>query len=146
MLRVVVDTNVLISSLLTVGKSRALLNAALRGKLKLMVSRPILDEFREVLGREKFRNYLKRGEVEEFIERLIQISDLVEVKSNFRVIEEDPDDDVILNTAHDGKADYIVSGDEHLLVLRNFKGIKILNVGQMLEKLTPARRSKLATW
>ena len=138
MLRVVADTNVLVSSFLTKGKPRAFLNVALRRRFKLVISQPIVDEVRDVLRREKFRRYLSRKEAEGFIERLIQIADVVEVKSNFKVIKDDPDDDVILNTALDGKADYIVSGDGHLLALREFRGIEILNVGELLEKLRPS--------
>jgi predicted nucleic acid-binding protein len=51
------------------------------------------------------------------------------------VIQEDPDDDIFLNTALDGKADYIVSGDPHLLDLSKYKGIKIVTVDDMLKKL-----------
>ena len=107
MLRVVADTNVLISILLTRGKSRAFLNAALGKKLKLVISRPILDELRGVLRRGKFRKYLKEKDAEEFIELLIQTAEMVEVKSEFKVIKEDPDDDIILNTALDGKAEFL---------------------------------------
>lgn len=57
------------------------------------------------------------------------------VKSRFRVVSQDPSDNVILRTAYDGKADCIVSGDEHLLSLREFKGIEILSVSEMLELL-----------
>jgi predicted nucleic acid-binding protein len=57
------------------------------------------------------------------------------VKSKFKVIPEDPDDDIIVRTAYDGKADYIVSGDRHLLALKEFKGIKILTIDEMLKLL-----------
>ena len=50
-------------------------------------------------------------------------------------MKEDPDDDVILRTAYDGKADYIVSGDNHLLSMGEFRGIKILAVDEMLKIL-----------
>jgi predicted nucleic acid-binding protein len=50
-------------------------------------------------------------------------------------VKADPTDDIILRTAYDGKADYIVSGDEHLLALKEFKGIKIVTVSEMLEVL-----------
>jgi predicted nucleic acid-binding protein len=60
----------------------------------------------------------------------------VKVKSRFKKVKADPtDDDIILRTAYDGKADYIVSGDEHLLALKEFKGIKIVTVSEMLEVL-----------
>ena len=52
-----------------------------------------------------------------------------------KVILEDPDDDVVLNTAYKGKADYIVTGDRHLLALKKFKRIEIVRVAQMFEIL-----------
>lgn len=56
----------------------------------------------------------------------------VTIKSNFKIIEQDPDDDIVLEVAEDGVADYIVSGDPHLLRLGNFQGIPIVSVSQML--------------
>ncbi len=56
----------------------------------------------------------------------------MQMKSRFKAVKEDPDDDIIVRTAYDGKADYIVSGDRHLLALKEFKGIKILTIDEML--------------
>ena len=70
----------------------------------------------------------------------MQTADVVEVVSKFNLIEEDPKDDMVVETAYDGKADFIVSGDRHLLAVKNFKEIKIVNVKQMLvclEEETP---------
>ena len=142
MLRVVADTNVLVSSLLTRGRARAFLEEVLRGNLKLVISPQILDETRQVLRREKFRKYLKEKQVEKLIWFLVQVADMVRVRTDLKVIKDDPDDNVILNTALDGKANYIVSGDKHLLVLRNFRGITVLNVGELLKKLAPTQVSE----
>jgi len=62
----------------------------------------------------------------------MQISEIVVSESKFEVIEEDPDDDIVLNAAYDSRADYIVSGDKHLLKLREFKGTKIVSVKEIL--------------
>ncbi|MHB8565709.1 MAG: PIN domain-containing protein [Nitrososphaerales archaeon] len=53
--------------------------------------------------------------------------------SAFIIVEEDPDGDFVVNTAHDGKADHIVSGDDHLKKLKGLKGIRIVTPKQMLE-------------
>jgi predicted nucleic acid-binding protein len=50
-------------------------------------------------------------------------------------VKEDPDDDTIIQTAYDSEADYIISGDKHLLLLKQFKGIRILTVDEMLNVL-----------
>ena len=64
----------------------------------------------------------------------MQPSEIVQVQS-IDTIKEDPDDNHILATAIDGMSDYIVSGDKHLLELRQFKGIKIVSVDEMLKIL-----------
>jgi predicted nucleic acid-binding protein len=60
---------------------------------------------------------------------------MVPVESRFRVVKDDPKDDVILGTAYDGEAEYIVSGDRHLLKMGRFKGIRIVNPKQMMKIL-----------
>jgi predicted nucleic acid-binding protein len=60
---------------------------------------------------------------------------MVQVKSKVKAVKEDPDDDIIVSAACDAHADYIVSGDQHLLSLREFRGIKIVTVNQMLSIL-----------
>lgn len=70
-----------------------------------------------------------------FISLLLGKSTVTSVSGNLDVISEDPDDNVVLLTAVNGKADYIVSGDKHLLALRKFEGIAIVTTSQMLEIL-----------
>ncbi len=53
----------------------------------------------------------------------------------FVVLPEDPDDEVVLNVAYSGRADYIVTGDNHLLALNRFKKTRIVTINQMLETL-----------
>ncbi len=62
----------------------------------------------------------------------MQTVEVVSVTSKFRAVEEDPKDNMVIETAYDGGADMIVTGDSHLLALRDFKGIKINTVEQML--------------
>lgn len=134
--RIVLDTNVLISSLIKRGKSRELTNKIAKNRLTLVLSQEILSEFIEVMDRDKFRKYATKSEVKKFTSFLLQTAEVVKIKSNFRVVKEDPKDDVVLNTAFDGRAEYIASGDEHLLKLKRFKGVKILSVAEMLEKIS----------
>jgi len=65
------------------------------------------------------------------LEALHQTATFTKIKSKFKVVKEDPDDDIILRTAYDSKADYVVSGDKHLLSLGEFKGIRIVTVDEM---------------
>src|SRR2546429_257405 len=66
---------------------------------------------------------------------------IVRTRSRFRVIKEDPEDNTILAVAHDAKADYAVSGDGHLLGLKEFEGTRIVTVGRMLDILRSSPRS-----
>ena len=133
MVRVAVDTNVFVSALVGRGKPRRLV-LRLLGEHSVVLSRQMLAELVGVLSREKFKG-VKDSQVDRFLSSLVKKSKVVKVKSRFKVIEEDPDDDAVLNAAYAGKAEFIVSGDEHLLALKEFKGIKIVTVNEMLEIL-----------
>jgi putative PIN family toxin of toxin-antitoxin system len=133
MLRIVLDTNILISAIIHDGKPRKLFQMGINGKYQLLISKGILDELSGVLQRPKFK--MTKEDVIQIISALITIGDNVWITSNFKVVINDPDDDIIINTAHDGKADYIVSGDCDMQNIANFHGIKIVSVNEMLKIL-----------
>jgi putative PIN family toxin of toxin-antitoxin system len=132
MVRAVFDTNVLISSLIRSGKPRLLWNKVIKGEIELIISREILSEFNNVARRPKLRRYVSLKRLRRFNLVLIRRAEIIEVRTHLPQITEDPDDNVIVETALDGRADYIVSGDKHLLILKEFRGIKIVNVEEML--------------
>jgi hypothetical protein len=133
MLKVTLDTNVLISALITNGKSRALFYDLVKGKATLVVSEGILEEFVTVTNDPRIRRYVTEKDVKRFLRVISNIAEVIKVKSKLRVIKEDPDDDIILETAFDGNVDNIVTGDEHLLKLKKFKGINIITVNDMIK-------------
>lgn len=127
------DTNVVVSAAIRAGKSYELLQkAALGGKCALITSDEIISEIRKVLCRPKFR--LDKNEIDGVVSTLKSLSSIIETKSKFSVVR-DPDDDIFINAAHDGGADYIVSGDHDLLDLEEFKGIQMVTVDKMLRIL-----------
>lgn len=130
MVRVVLDTNILISGLLYLGKPKKLLDFALKGRMDIVSSIGMVDEFKRVISREKFK--LSVPEQEVLTTFIIRLSHMTSVKSGFKVVK-DKDDDLVVNTAFDGKAAYIVSGDHHLLELKEFGRIKIVTASEMLE-------------
>jgi len=138
MLKVVLDTNVLVSSLIMLGKPRELLSIISRREATLMLSEEILSEFIKVMRRNKFSEYATEEQVERFIENTQRIAELVELRPHLRVVE-DPKDDIVISTAIDGKADLIVSGDHHLLNLKEFRGIKIVPVDEAVHILKKRR-------
>lgn len=131
MVRVVVDTNVLVSALIGHGKPKRLILTLLE-KHSVVLSRQMLAELVDVLSRDKFAD-VKSSQTNRFISALVRKSKIVTTSPRFKVIAEDLDDDIVLNTAYSRKADYIVTGDKHLLALKEFKGIEIVKVTQMLE-------------
>jgi len=138
-MRVTLDTNILVSAFIAKhGHSANVLELALTLEgLELVLSRPILQELGDVLRREEVRTrftYTDR-DIKQIMSVLQRSARMVPVESRFRVVKDDPKDDVILGTAYDGKAEYIVSGDRHLLKMGRFKGIRIVNPKQMAKIL-----------
>jgi putative PIN family toxin of toxin-antitoxin system len=133
MTRVVADTNVLVSAFLNDGKPRKLLLKLLE-KHTVILSRQMLAELADVLSRDKFS--VTSALVESFISILVRKATIVPVDYSLKIIMEDRDDDRVLNTALNGKTDYIVSGDKRLVSLKKFEKTEILKVNQMLEILS----------
>ncbi len=138
-MNVTLDTNVLVYAFISKdGHPAALLDFILTfPEIKLVLSEPILVEFDDVLSRNEVRNRLgfSAKDVARLLKAVRGVSALVEVRSKFKVVAEDPKGDVIINTAYDGNADYIVSGDRHLQKLGRFRHIEIVNPRSMLNIL-----------
>ena len=138
-MRIVLDTNILVSAFTSkLGHSAKIIDLiSMLEEIQLVSSEPILGEFKNILSRDEVKarfNY-STHDIEAFASSIRDASTIVKLKSNFKVIKEDREDDVVLNTAYSGRAGYIVSGDRHLIPLREFKGIKIVTVSEMLELL-----------
>jgi putative PIN family toxin of toxin-antitoxin system len=129
---VVFDTNARVSALIRPGRPRELWNKVLEGKIQLVISKGLLSEFDEVMSRPQFRRYVRRVALARFRKILFQNARLTRIRTRVDLIKEDTDDNIVLEAALNGRADYIVSGDGHLLVLKSFKGIKIVSVNEML--------------
>lgn len=131
-MKITVDTNILVSASLWNGNEHKILNLVEQGKLKLILSSDILAEFEEVISRPLF--HLTKEEVTKLINKIISISRLIKprIKINICI---DEDDNKILECAVEGKVDYIISGDRHLLLLKKFNDIKIIKSSELLKKL-----------
>ncbi len=129
--KVLLDTNVLISALGWNSKPKEIFQKCITGELKLITSLEQVDELREVMNYPKF-NFTEKQK-ESFISIILEIAGVVEITRKVKVIKDDPDDDVMIETALVGGADYIVSGDTHLLNLKEFAGIKILTAKEFLQ-------------
>ncbi len=136
-MRITLDTNVLVSAFIAKhGHPANLLELVLTLEdIELVLSVPILKELQDVLSRREVRTRFSYSErdVKKIIKTLFNSAKIASIKSRFRIVEEDPKDDLVINTAYEGKSDYIVSGDQHLLKLGRFRHIRIVKPRQMLE-------------
>ena len=139
MVNIVLDTNALISALgWKKGNPRRIFEKCLFGEYRLVESRNLIEEFTSVMKRPKF-DFISEEEKQEFLIHLLQMCDLVEPKTQIEAIKEDPKDNIVLECAVEGKADFIISGDPHLLKLKEFKGIKIVKPAEFLERSGSAK-------
>jgi len=121
-MRLVLDTNTLVSALFWDGNERQVLRKCKSKEHQLIVSPQILDELTEVL-RVKF--HVPDNKIREYVEELILIAEIVYPVGEIHAVKEDPDDDIILETAMVGKVDMLVTGDKYLLKIKKYRGIVI---------------------
>ncbi len=139
MLKVVLDTNVFVSSLLVkAGLPAQILDAWRERRYLLIVSPAIIAEIRATLSYPRIRR--KYAITDEDVEQLVTLleRDALLVSGDADVagaIPEDPADEMVLACAVDAQADVIVSGDRHLLNMDSYQSIPILTVRQFLERL-----------
>ena len=126
------DTNVFVSAAKNRGIARQLVHKAVYRKQYILISSPNINETENVLNRPKFKTH--QGALERFKSTKTSI-EIVATKSEFRAVRADPDDDIVIHAAHDGRADYIVTGDRHLLGMGEFRGIPIITIARMLDLL-----------
>lgn len=132
-MRVVIDTNALISRLLLAQSVPArAVDRALK-EMEVVVSGATIEELADVLARDKWDRYVSIEDRQEFIRRLLQICTLVPVLSEVNDCP-DPSDNHLLALALDAEAGLIVTGDSDLLTLRPWRGIEILTPAEFIEK------------
>ena len=134
-LRVVLDTNVVVSATLLPGSvpRRALDKGLDQGSI--LISIPVLLEIAEVLTREKFERYVTESERLRFLVALLKETELVEITEQIDVCR-DPKDNKFLELAICGEADFIITGDDDLLDLDPFRGVRIITPRDFLEAST----------
>jgi uncharacterized protein len=128
-MRLVLDTNVVVSALFWNGNERRVLEACVEGS-HAMVSALLAEAERILL--QKF-SYPK-PDTAAFLRMVVRAADLVAPGESLRVVSADPDDDRVLECAIAGRADRIVTGDKHLLALRAFRGIGIVRPADALRE------------
>lgn len=132
MIKAVLDTNVFISALFWKGAPYQIFKKILMGRILNFTSPQILEELKERLLY-KFR--LPPEKMKEFLEIIIFNSKIVYPKKKLKIVKKDPSDNKIIECALEAKASFIISGDKHLLKVKEYKGIKIISPKKFLDLL-----------
>lgn len=133
-MRVVLDTNVLVSAFLFTGITSQMVPLWQKGSITVLLSREILDEYLRVLAYPKFQ--LSEEEIKGLIEEeLLPFVQVIKPGTRIHVVKRDPSDNKFLECAVAGKADALISGDKDLLVIRHYRRIRIQTVSQFLDSI-----------
>lgn len=136
-MRIVVDTNTVVSGLLWQGPPRRLIDLARESAFVLCTSLELLAELKDVIHRPKFAQRLQDvgHSAAEAVQRYRSLAVLVDAPPLLHPVSRDPDDDIVLATAVAAEAALIASGDRDLLDLGAFRGIRILNAADALRAI-----------
>ena len=133
MIRVVLDTNTLVSAAIRDGKPYQILKLVENNEIESITSLNIAEELEDVLKRNKIPFTDK--EVELYVEKILSLSKVMNPTTEVEVVEDDPDENKIIECALEGNVDYIISGDSHLLDLKEYESIKIKDSNNFLEEI-----------
>jgi putative PIN family toxin of toxin-antitoxin system len=146
-MRVVLDTNTVISRYLSPsGTPARIFEYWEHGAFTLLISEPILAEIERVFSYPRInkRLGLSAKEIAGLVAGFATFGELVTPQQRLRVVEDDPNDDMLIECAIEGKAGYLVSGDPHLTEIQEYEGIQILRPAQFVLVLEQEARRKAA--
>lgn len=130
-MRIVVDTNVIISGVFFGGAPREILSAIVTSKVTACATTEIVDEYLEIVDEMVSR---KQGNINKnILSPLIHSLEMIEARTQVK-LSRDPDDDKFIGCAKDAKALYIVSGDKDLLVLERYENIEIITAREFCDR------------
>lgn len=142
-MRIVLDTNLLVSGVIGAGMPRRLIDAAKSSEFELCTRELLLAERLDVLSRDTFAVRLDQADLspEQVVDDLRHLAVVVLPTDTPRVVASDPDDDHVLAAAIAGQADLIASGDKRdLLPMRSYKGIAIVSAREAVARLEASAR------
>lgn len=136
-MRIVIDTNVLLSAFLWGGAPRLLIERVREGAAELVISAALLEEFDRVIRRGKFATVLHRTThtPANILEQLQILAEVIAAPPLPQPVCRDPKDDIVLACALAAAARLVVTGDDDLLSLKSHENISIVGVTQAIELL-----------
>jgi putative PIN family toxin of toxin-antitoxin system len=143
--KVVLDTNTIISGMIVqAGTPAAVLRAWLANMFVMVTSPALIDEFARVAQRPHLQKYgLTDDRIKEMTFLLWARAVVTPGNLEVKAVEADPDDDKFLACALEGQAEYIVSGDHHLLNLKEYQRVRVVLAGDFLRALEPEANEQL---
>ena len=129
LVKVLLDTNILISAMVFGGKPKQILNSILEEEFLAITSPILLAELKEVLNK-KFP--LRETDFKLTIKNIEEIFKTIQPKKTINILN-DNDDNRVLEAAIEGNCKYIVTGDKELLSLKSYQGVKIVTAGEFLK-------------
>ncbi len=131
-MRVVLDTNILVSTLLFTGTVSELVPLWQKGAITVLLSREILEEYLRVLACPKFQ--LSEGEIKGLVEEeLLPFVQIIKPGIRVHVIKRNPSDNKFLECAVSGKANTVISGDKVLLAIQHYRRVRTQTPSQFLK-------------
>ena len=134
MLRIIVDTNVLVSSLLASGPSSAILDLWRNKRFTLISSIDLLNELITTLNRPRISKRISETDAKDLVKLLEERALFVAPEVKIEVCR-DPHDDKLLKCAIESKANIIATGDKDLLTLHPFRGIDIIPPADVIKRI-----------
>jgi len=131
-IKIILDSNIWISFLIT-KSMKGIDNLIFNDKAVLLFSEELMTEFIDVTSREKLKPYFTKENIASLIDLIEEYGEIVKVKSKVDICR-DKEDNFLLSLAKDGKADFLITGDKDLLVIKNFGKTIIISLADFLQK------------
>lgn len=134
-MRIVADTNIVISATFWKGDSFKIMKLADKDQIRLITSLDLIEEYNKIIKCDEITDKVvnKKLIANKIIRKIIDESIIIKPKIKLDIIKEDSDDNKVIECAIVGKANYIVTKDNHLLKLKKYRGIKIITPKEFLE-------------
>ena len=132
-LKLIIDTNLWVSFLIS-NSHRKLDTLLIGNKIIFLFSEALLSEIKQTISKPRLKKYFLENAFGEMMEVFEPYIELIEVRSTVNVCR-DPDDNFLLALAKDGKANYLLTGDEDLLILKNFGKTSIVTIASFLKTI-----------
>lgn len=133
-MRITADTNVMLSSTFWAGASDKIMRLVESKEIELVLSEEIVNEFINVLEYEEVKRKAKGLSVRRTVEKILSNAEIIVPQEKLSIVKQDPDDDKVIECAVEGKSNFIITQDKHLLKMKSYKQIRIITPQEFLRE------------